>query len=362
MFDRIDKGLWWDRAWQLNEGCSPVSEGCDHCWAAQQTHMRASNPNPKIAARHFDLTLDHYTFNGQIRLRVDNLQLPGCVKKPTTFAVWNDLFHPDVPDDFRLKALSVINSCPQHIFIICTKRHEEAAAFAPRNGLIDDLGLAPAGVCWPQNAWLMFSVENQARLTERWPHIVKCSRFAPLVALSIEPQLGPVDLLRVIEPTEWDYSEFDFQMYGDGDPVCDTCNDEGTVEAQEYYCDWINEDPGDFILCPDCERNRMWREIGVRARAFKRVIGWVVAGGETGGHARPMHPEWPGVLQRQTERAGIPFFFKSWGEFVSAKGFPSNRKIDHLFEDLYQVVRIGKKKAGRELDGQVYSQVPDLAW
>lgn len=73
-------------------------------------------------------------------------------------------------------------------------------------------------------------------------------------------------------------------------------------------------------------------------------IDWVIAGGESGPGARPMNPEWARSLQAQCEIAGAAFLFKQWGEH-DASG-----------------VKVGKKKAGRVLDGRTWDEYPIPAW
>lgn len=46
--DRARRGLYWDRAWSLVLGCTPVSEACTNCWAAREGHTRAAHPHPGI--------------------------------------------------------------------------------------------------------------------------------------------------------------------------------------------------------------------------------------------------------------------------------------------------------------------------
>ena len=53
---RINRGLYWQRALTLVEGCTPKSPGCLNCWSAQQAHMRAKQKNPKMKARYEGLT------------------------------------------------------------------------------------------------------------------------------------------------------------------------------------------------------------------------------------------------------------------------------------------------------------------
>ncbi len=81
---RIDKGLWWERAWSLVDGCTKISEGCDNCWSLEL----ANRFNPDV------IHMNHLTpeWSKNITLREDNLDLPLRVKKPTVFAIWNDLF------------------------------------------------------------------------------------------------------------------------------------------------------------------------------------------------------------------------------------------------------------------------------
>ena len=69
-------------------------------------------------------------------------------------------------------------------------------------------------------------------------------------------------------------------------------------------------------------------------------IDWVIAGGESGPNARPMHPDWVRSIRDVCLDSGVPFLFKQWGEFDASGD------------------RVGKKAAGRILDGRTWDQVP----
>ncbi len=73
---------------------------------------------------------------------------------------------------------------------------------------------------------------------------------------------------------------------------------------------------------------------------FDNKIDWVIVGGESGAQARPMKAEWARSLRDQCIASDVPFLFKQWGEFG---------------ED---GERVGKKKAGRHLDGRTWDQYP----
>jgi hypothetical protein len=99
------------------------------------------------------------------------------------------------------------------------------------------------------------------------------------------------------------------------------------------------------------------------------VVDWVIAGGESGPHARPMHSEWARDIRDQCEAAGVPFHFKQWGEWLP---------IDHALpehdgaiesgvwrgeqndpNDLPMLtLRVGKKRAGRVLDDRTHDGLP----
>jgi protein gp37 len=135
------------------------------------------------------------------------------------------------------------------------------------------------------------------------------------------------------------------------------------------------------IECLDCSTEDAlveWRqqEIG---------LDWVVVGGESGRGARPMHPDWARSLRDQCQEAGVPFLFKQWGEWQYGSALRDGRG-DHVVlsdgrhfpaEDYWQsgqaqmdhndgsiasatmMGRVGKKAAGRELDGRTWDQYPE---
>jgi len=85
-------------------------------------------------------------------------------------------------------------------------------------------------------------------------------------------------------------------------------------------------------------------------------IHWVICGGESGPNARPMHPDWARSLRDQCQAAGVAFHFKQWGEWAPDLSQPISTTTPGQFA--YQVKRVGKKAAGRLLDGREWNEVP----
>ena len=103
-------------------------------------------------------------------------------------------------------------------------------------------------------------------------------------------------------------------------------------------------------------------------------IDWVICGGESGPKARPMHPDWARSLRDQCAAAGVPFLFKQWGEWLPVEA-PSSEECfaedgsDRQLEGRITVTRmaehqdmarIGKKSAGRLLDGVTHDGFPEV--
>jgi len=85
-------------------------------------------------------------------------------------------------------------------------------------------------------------------------------------------------------------------------------------------------------------------------------IQWVIVGGESGLGARPMQPDWVRSIRDQCQRADVPFFFKQWGEWVHLENHPRDE-----LSAAPLMKRIGKKSAGRELDGRTWDGLPKVS-
>lgn len=165
MFDKKDKGRWWDSGIQLIEGCTPVSVGCDNCWAmAKERRFRKENG-----------IVFHY----------ERLSRPYERKKPTAYAIWNDLFHDEISFQDALDVLFAAQKNPQHIFMILTKRPERMREFF--------IEWAPNPFFKPlPNIWLGVTAENQTMVEKRIPVLLQIP--AAVRFLSCEPLIENIDV------------------------------------------------------------------------------------------------------------------------------------------------------------------------
>lgn len=153
------------------------------------------------------------------------------------------------------------------------------------------------------NVWLGTTAENQEEADRRIPHLLDVS--AKVHFLSCEPLLGPVDLTCI-------------PVYG---VPLDALRGDGHAS---------------------------------------RGLGWIIAGGESGAKARPTHPDRFRSLRDQCVAANVPFFFKQWGEWAPVSGAEGDGSI-WKFLDHATVRRVGKKAAGRTLDGVTWDQMPEVS-
>lgn len=316
---------WTDKVWNPLAGCSKVSAGCRNCYAE------------KMAKRLVAMGQDKYTgtvderglWTGKINLDEQALTLPLRTKKPTRFFVnsMSDLFHENVPDEWITRIFEVMYRAEQHTFQILTKRPKRMMEYLTSS----ITKKVYPGLPLP-NVWLGVSVENQRAADERIPLLLQTP--ADVRFLSCEPLLGPVDLSR------W-MAQPPFYMAD-----CEKC---GYIASSQYFSGG-DED----IICPKC-----YNSVCADGPAYDSKIDWVIVGGESGPNARPMHPDWARSLRDQCEGAGVPFFFKQWGEFVSVSEVVGDG-AHHYFEDGATVRRVGKAKAGRTLDGRTWDEMPEV--
>jgi len=336
---RETKIEWCDSTFNPWIGCTKVSPACDHCYAAVSTPARAlgvqwgaGKPRHRTSASNWKAPLRWNRIDG-IKLRAweefkaqnpgltdTELEARGFIKprrRRVFCASLADVFDNEVPNEWRVDLLQLIADTPNLDWLLLTKRIGNAER------LLDDaLGILSHGltrwrdVPWP-NVWLGATICNQAEADRDIPKLLATP--AAVRFLSMEPLLGRVDL-------------------------------------SEHLGMWWNRTMGCF------------ESLG--ARWNPRGLDWVIAGGESGHAARPMHPDWVRSLRDQCAAAGVPFLFKQWGEYA-----PNDRTMDAVRRSERKLVavpmvpdlaypaalvdRVGKKAAGRLLDGVRHNGFPE---
>ncbi|WP_020178051.1 phage Gp37/Gp68 family protein [Methylopila sp. M107] len=306
--------------------CQKVSPGCANCYAEPMNRRLGTGLDYKPGRR------------SEIDIVVADRALaqPFAWRRPRMIFVGSmtDLFADFVTDAMLDRIFAVMALTPRHTYQLLTKRPERMRNYVtgilgPRattwwnatvphptglSPLYDLIDVGCLGRPLP-NVWIGTSVEDQRRADERIPILLDTP--AAVRWLSSEPLLGPVDLRRI------DLRRSEIKgAYGLIDSLC-------------------RRHDGAYVGSP-------------------ALLDWVVAGGESGPGARPMHPDWARSLRDQCAAAGVPFLFKQWGAWASVSEVEGTGP-HHKFDDGATVRRVGKAAAGRLLDGVAHDAYPGLA-
>jgi protein gp37 len=380
---------WTDATWNPVRGCSRVSEGCRNCYA-EGVAARFSGPWQAYEGL-AKMTPQGPRWTGKVSLVGNHIADPLRWDKPRRIFVnsMSDLFHSELSNENIALIFAVMACAPKHTFQCLTKRPERMREFMAWLGeepwKTMHRALAVSGVAFPPwvgengevlfdrlnnaswplpNVWLGTSVENQRAADERVPYLLQTP--AVVRFLSCEPLLGPVNLEPwICEPFRcrtcgswkigYDPNPKNLPPHDPDRPVC------------AFGCVMTGE--------PGTERCRDCNSVNVENL---RGLDWVIVGGESGHGARPMHPAWARSLRDQCTEAGVPLFFKQWGEWGprsrdDGKPFDSDRnRRDKLVstsgtifsfketagEGYAPMSFMGKEAAGRLLDGRTWDEFP----
>jgi len=329
---------WTNATWNPITGCSIASPGCKVCYA-----MKLAGTRLQHHASRAGLTVNTKSgpvWTGEVRFNEQWLDQPLRWKRPRRIFVCahGDLFAENVPDEWIDKVFAVMALAPQHTFQVLTKRADRMLEYIDhsydRTEILGDLmgklgGSDRAGWYAPEcdgkrgwasmhlplpNVWLGVSIEDQQRANLRYVAMHRLAAFGWTAWVSYEPAIGPVD--------------------------------------------WVG-----------------WE-----------FLKWIVSGGESGPRARPSHPDWHRSTRDFCEQQGIAYLFKQWGAWTAFydrdQDDPDWRSVPNVdgqmrpgatcFHNLAggmgfhgaRVVamrHVGKKAAGRLLDGREHNQFPLVA-
>ncbi|MRI57766.1 phage Gp37/Gp68 family protein [Methylobacterium sp. DB1607] len=330
---------WTDATWNPVTGCSVVSPGCTNCYAMGLAGTRLQHHPSRTGLTR--PTKAGPVWNGVLRLNEEWLTQPLQWKRPRMIFVCahGDLFHESVPDAWIDRVCAVMARCGHHTFQVLTKRSARLRAYLSglpeRMRTLDcDSGLDFCTLPLP-NVWLGVSAEDQRRADERVPDLLATPAAVRFV--SAEPLLGPID--------------FEAMPFAEGDRRHRWSALTGQAIMHATGVDGH----------PDCT-------VRLDKPIFPR-LDWIIVGGESGPNARPMHPAWARSIRDQCAAAGVAFHFKQHGAWapLQADGGEWPTDSETLIRlgcdgsrapDGWPMQRVGKKAAGRLLDGVTHNAMP----
>lgn len=350
---------WTDETWNPIVGCSITSPGCKGCYAmgmAYRLEAMAMKPdgsgNP--ALNHYAGTTEltrqgKPVWTGKLGFSESALLKPLRWKKPRRIFVnsMSDLFHEEVLDEWIDKVFAVMALCSQHTFQVLTKRSDRMRKYLTADKVV----------------WRVCKAAARLRYEVTPDPDKRPRQFQKLMSQSAAL-------------TAWTY---------EGGAAHDLW---WRKEPERHWPSWINWPfPNIWVGVSIEDRPRLLERAldlkttpaAVRFWSAEPLLAdlglivpdllpdWVIVGGESGPNARPLHPDWARSLRDQCQAAGVPFFFKQWGEWLPVDSGhpdldgPGFGQFDHCpVNDIGDAthVRVGKKRAGRLLDGREWSEFP----
>lgn len=326
---------WCDSTFNPWVGCTKVSPACDHCYA-EGWAKRSGSPKLWQGERRRTKTWgDPVKWQyeaGAFSLSHDRRRRVFC-------ASLADVFDNQVPVEWRRDLWALIAACPDLDWLLLTKRPQNIAKMLPT---VEPYRL-PWNAPWHQwpwpNVWLGVTAENQEEADRRIPILLSIP--AVIHFASYEPMLGPVHFSYLGWP-----------------------NGEGTKRTGHNALIGLRYENGSIV-------------------EHTAKLDWIISGGESGPNARIHCPAWPRAVRDQCAAAGVAYLHKQNGEWLSFNAASPclrfdgtthfarvdgreymNNSIRFLTTDgSYQpdadwVVRVGKHRAGRLLDGVEHNQFP----
>jgi protein gp37 len=307
------KIAWTDDTVNVWIGCDKVSPGCKHCYAESSQPVRVARageeaqPRREVERKGVLVTLPARPYRAPLELwgakepRRETKDWARNLRKwnrETPIGRARRVFAQSLSDTFedyrggrvmradgrtdqsldmlRFEFFAVVEECTALTLQLLTKRIENVERMVPPSWM------KPGG--WPAHVWIGCTAENQEEAERRLPHLLRIP--APVRFVSVEPQLGRVDLSHFMPA--W---------------ICDSCGrfmrGRGDVAVE------VDEEEASPCCC-------YCRSLRVRAVG----ISWVICGGESaqGGHAaRPFDLAWARSLRDQCSAAGVAFFLKQLG-------------------------------------------------
>lgn len=332
---------WTDHTFNPWEGCQKVGPGCDHCYAETRNARfgggNAPNWGPGAPRRRTSPS------NWRKPLRWDADAAAFFAQHGRRQRVFcaslADVFDNAVDPAWRADLFDLIKATPNLDWLLLTKRIGNVSNMLP----------VPFDFAqhYP-NVWLGATIVNQAEANRDIPKLLAID--ARVRFLSMEPLLGAVDL-----EVAWEgENALDSECWGD--------------------CGWCGHGHPPLH---NCAAGRQSETAWSKGRSG---VDWVIVGGESGSGARPLHPDWARSLRDQCADAGVPFLFKQWGEhslgYDRERDDPDWRRCGDQErghsgqwlnlaggtgfhgERVHYAARVGKKAAGRLLDGVQHDGVP----